>query len=416
MRIALLIPDLVKEGGGERQAVRLAAELLAMGEDVTVFTNVVDPPACYPNVTSLLKVVGAGHHPLATHLPSRRLGDYFDMRRLAAAVTDTFDVLNPHHWPPHWAAAWAADRAAQRPAVVWMCNDPPWRFGPGERPEALRAKGPLKRALRAFFLRYDLAAVKRLDCAVVLSHRARRVFEEVYGTSARVVRSGVDLPSLRGERSHEVALSIRTKHGLRPETFLLLTVNILMPQRRIDDVVEAMARLLAHGHDAHLLAVGSTTYDPACAERLRMLVRQRGLEGHVTLTGSVPESELGAYYDACDAYVHPNEEQTWGLAVIEAMAHGKPVVVSTGAGVHEVLSHGANALLVPPRRADVIAGAVQRLLSDEALRRRLGFQAREFVERTLSWRRYAESMARVFEEAVAAQREARAAATAVQAT
>jgi len=407
MRIGLMAPELVKEGGGERQAVRLAAELQAMGEDVTVFTSVFSQPTCYPEVTSRLNVVAAGRHPLAARLPSRRLGDYLDMRRLAAAVASPFDVLNPHHWPPHWAAAWAAGRAAQRPAIVWMCNDPPWGFGPGERPEALRAAGPVRRVLRALFLRYDRRLVRRLDRTVIMSDGARRIFEEVYGTPAAVVRSGVDLPALEGDRRRAAALAVREAHGIRPETFLLLSVNILMPQRRVEDAVEAVGLLLARGHDVHLLALGSTTHDPACAERLRTLVRERGLNDRVPFTGSVPDSELAAYYDACDAYVHPNEEQTWGLAVTEAMACGRPVVVSTGAGVHEVLSDGENAVLVPPRRPDAIADAVQRLLLDEAQRRRLASAGRRFVESTLSWRRYAESMRSVFEEAVAARQEAR---------
>lgn len=407
MRIGLLVPQLVKEGGTERQVVRLAAELQTMGEDVTVFTSVVNPRTCYPDVTSRLNVVAAGRHPLATRLPSRRLADYLDMRRLAAAVAGPFDVLNPHHWPPHWAAAWVAGRAVQRPAVVWMCNDPPWRWGPAERPEALRAAGPFRRALRALFLRYDLALVPRLDRTIVLSDYVRRIFEEVYGTPATVVRSGVDLAALDGERCRAAASSVRKAHGIGPKTFLLLSVNILMPQRRVEDAVEAVGALLARGHDVHLLALGSTTYDPACAAGLRTLVRERGLEGRVTFTGSVPEAELAAYYHACDAYVHPNEEQVWALAVTEAMACGKPVVVSTGSAVHEVLSDGRDALLVPPRRPDAIADAVQRLLLNEMLRRRLASRGRRFVERTLSWRRYAESMMGVFEEAIAAQRDGR---------
>ena len=404
MRIGLLMPELVKEGGGERQAVRLAAELQAMGEDVTVLTNAFNAATCYPDVTSRLKVVAAGQHALASRLPSRRLSDYLDMRRLSGAVGGSFDVLNPHHWPPHWAAAWAARRASPRPAVVWMCNDPPWNFGPEERPEALRAARPPRRWLRALFLRYDRRLVRRLDRAVVMSHHAQRIFEETYAKPATVVRSGVDLPGIDEERSREASRRTRSRHGIRPETFLLLSVNILMPQRRVEDAIEAVRVLTARGHDAHLLAIGSTVYDPACADRLRALARERGVERHVTFTGSVPESELPAYYHACDVYVHPNEEQTWGLAVTEAMACGKPAVVSTGAGVHEVLSDEMDALLVPPRQPEAIAGALERLIADEAFRRRLGSHGRRFVETTLSWRRYAESMLTVFHEAVTARR------------
>jgi glycogen(starch) synthase len=86
------------------------------------------------------------------------------------------------------------------------------------------------------------------------------------------------------------------------------------------------------------------------------------------------------------------------------VACGRPVIVSTGCGVSEVLRDGVDALLVPPRRSDLIALCLGRLMDDAGLRRRLGEQGQRLVEGELSWRRYAERMLRVFEEALAERR------------
>ncbi len=129
-------------------------------------------------------------------------------------------------------------------------------------------------------------------------------------------------------------------------------------------------------------------------------VEEKGLSDAVVFTGAVPEHELREFYDSCDVYVHPNEHQTWGLAVTEAMACGKPSVVSTGAGVHEVLRDGETAMLVPPRNPVLLAKQIARLMDDRRLRERVGEQGRQYVQANHSWRHYAEQNLTVFNAAV----------------
>ena len=403
MRVALLISELTWQGGTERQAVQLAAELQAMGVDVTVFTSAFNAATCYPDITARLNVVTAGRHPLATRLPSRRLQGYFDMQRLSAALTGHFDVLNPHHWPAHWAATTAIRQLSGRPPVVWMCNDDPW-------PPTLFTPTPwwapgrsFRRLLHRLAYRYDQSAVSRVDRIAVLDSRMAERVREGYGREPDVVRSGVDVERL-GSADPEAVRALRRRLNIPERAFLLLFAGILMPHRRLEDVIQALAAPALRERGVQLLIVGAQDQYLAYARRLKDSARELGLADRITWTGAVPEADLPTYYHACDAFIFANEEQTWGLAVTEAMACRKPVIVSTGAGVHEVLSDGQNALLVPPRRPEAIAGAVGRLLADEPLRCRLATEGRQFVETRLSWRRYAESMVTVFEEAVTARR------------
>ena len=396
MKIAVLIDELLKEGGGERQALYLARELQDMGHRVTVFTLAHDPGRCYPEVSSRIDIVIAGRHGLSPLPMPGRVRGYLDMRHLARQIADRFDMLNPHAWPAHWAAVEAARRLPGRPAVVWMCNDYIWPQELSRQPwNPVRLR---RLASRALFGRHDQHLAERIDAVVVLSEQMAAKARRGYGIESLVVRSGVDVHQFAHPDSL-ASVRIRLDHRIPAERFLLLFVGILMPHRRLEDLLDALHQLAAQGQPAHLLVAGSLHYDSAYARELSALTRSLGLENWVTFAGDVPEADLPLYYSACDAFVFPNENQTWALAVTEAMASRKPVIVSTGCGVAEVLTHEENALLVPPRRPDLLALQIRRLMDDEGLAEALAHAGHDLVSQTLSWRRYAENMVRVFEGA-----------------
>ena len=351
MKIAILLPELLVQGGGDRQALYLARELQAMGHDVTVYTPAHDRERCYPDVSAGLRIVVVGRHPLARLPLPGRVKTYLNMLRLARNIREPFDVINPHHWPPHWAAVWAARRMSPAPAVVWMCNDPPW-------PNLAAAHGaqrllrPLRLLSRASFLRLDRHLTNEISRIVVLSEYAKRLVDATFDADCAVVRSGVDVEAFQRVDDERTA-EIRHRYAAGDGTFLLLSLGILMPHRRLEDAISGVARVVASGRDVHYVIAGSPHQYLEYAESLRRLVNDLGLDGRVTFAGAVPEDDLKLHYHACDAFVFPNENQTWALAVTEAMACGRPVVVSTGAAITETLDRPPNGPLraaARPRR------------------------------------------------------------------
>jgi glycosyltransferase involved in cell wall biosynthesis len=400
MKVAILISELLVEGGGERQPVHLAAELQGLGHEAVIFTTAWAPESCYPSLRRGLRVVESGRHPL-NRLPlplPARLRDLLDMRHLARAVGEGFDVLNPHAWPAHWAAVAASQRLADTPPVVWMCNDYLWPEYLFQRRPWWDVHGRLRQAWRRWLRRYDQGMVENIGRTVVLDGRMTQSVREGYGVDSVVVRSGAaphEMPAVPLEDTER----LRRELGLHGDDFLLLFLGILMPHRRLEDALKALPPLTERGRRIHFLVVGSRQYDRRYSRFLEEQAKALGIGQHVTFGGAVPEASLPLYYNACDAFIFPNENQTWGLAVIEAMACGRPVIVSTGCGVSEVVTDGVNALLVPPRRPDRITLCLKRLMDDADLRRSLGEEGRRLVETELSWRRYAEKMLAVFEEA-----------------
>jgi glycosyltransferase involved in cell wall biosynthesis len=404
VRIAILIPELLVQGGGERQAVHLAADLQEMGHEAVIFTSARAPESCYPSLQRRVRVVESGRHPL-NRLPlplPARLRDLLEMRHLARAVGEGFDVLNAQAWPAHWAAVAASRRLPGAPPVVWMSNDYLWPEHLLRRPW-WDVRDRLRSCWRRWIRAYDDAVVQDVARLVVVSRMAADRVPESYGVEPVVVRPGGALTEMAAV-SPEDTERLRRELGLHDDDFLLLFLGILMPHRRLEDVLEALPPLIEQGRRIQFVVVGSRQHDRHYARFLEERAEALGVRQHVTFTGAAPEASLPLYYNTCDAFIFPNESQTWGLAVVEALACGRSVIVSTGCGVSEVVTDGVDALLVPPRRPDLIALRLGRLMDDADLRRRLGEGGRRLVEGGQSWRCYAERALTVFEAALAERR------------
>jgi len=142
---------------------------------------------------------------------------------------------------------------------------------------------------------------------------------------------------------------------------------------------------------------GSTRCYPDYATSLRKLVDSLDLADRITFGPKVGDWEIRDFYSACDAFVFPNEQQTWGLAVLEAMACGCPVLVSQGAGVHEVLQDGFTASLFPPRNPDILADKIEAIVCDSKTGNRLAKNGMTLVHEKYNWERFGDRIASICE-------------------
>ena len=140
----------------------------------------------------------------------------------------------------------------------------------------------------------------------------------------------------------------------------------------------------------------------AATEGMRLVVAGDGPLRHLVpqALGMVPHAELERLYDEAAVFVLPSRSEGFGIVCAEAMAHGRPVVACSVGGLAEVVADGETGLLVPPRRPDLLKQALERLLSDPDLRRRLGAAARERARALYSWDAVIERTVAVYEQAV----------------
>jgi len=411
MRIAMLVHSLDGIGGVSKHALTLAREFVAAGHHVGAWAVEHNRALCYPELTEQVPVVALRYTPhLQSTAPQRPFGLrmlsylveltalYRDQRRLAASIPGDYDVINPHGYGTHWAAA--AYKREHHAPVVWMSND----FCPIAHYDAALAGSPLealaaraKAGLTWGFARYDRRAVRHIDRVLVLNHRVQEQMAQHYQVDSEIVRTGVDSRRFAEGNGD----SIRHRYDIAATTFVILTVALMMPRRRFEDVIEAVRLLTQRGIDVVYLIVGRTSYDEGYAQALRDRIRDGGLTDRVHFAGEVSESALVDHYHASDAFVWAaDESQSWGMAALEAMSAGKPLIVSEANGIAEAVAADETALIVPARDAQAIARAIERLMAEPGLAERIGQGGRTLVNRQFSWQIIAEQMLHAFEAVI----------------
>jgi len=388
--------ELLVEGGGERQCLCLARELVAQGHEVTVYASVHDSLNCFPQLLPGIdiQVIGRGAFPWL-----RRplfLRGYLDMKKLAAAIKVKHDVWNPHHWPAQWGATWLKRKLGG--AVVWMSNDVPNLHERAHQQHPIR--NPLRALVYRLFYLYDRAQNQKIDITVLVSDWAQTEYQRIYPGRTCVVHPGMDPREFRpgGDRK-----KIRDRFGYAPDEFVVLWLGIIMPHRRLQDAIEAIAELRKRELKVRLLIAGSVDAFPGYVSSLQAQTARLHLEKSVTFSGRVANHEMRDFYCACDAFVFPNENQTWGLAVLEAMSCGCPVMVSSGAAVHEALVDQENGLIFPARTPKALAVRIANLISDQSFRQRIAVHGMDSVRSSYSWAQYARNVLAVFRQATSSQ-------------
>jgi glycosyltransferase involved in cell wall biosynthesis len=381
---------LTGRGGGERQILRLAIELQKLGHEVKIFVNAVDEETCYPNLLNKV-TINVISHPLVRFKPLyrrvvKKRGIFYDsvfprMINIGRSIPKGFDIINNHNYPTEWAALIARRRL--KIPVVWMCNEPPfWFFLPENRKQLRKMNWPLFEVL-------DRIAVKYIDDIVVLSSIAARRVKETYNRSSKVVRSGVDVEFFHNASGGDV----RKKYGLEND-FILLHVGNFDPIKRQSDSIKAVYCLSRDYDNVKLILDGSGARD-----ELVRLSEKLGVRDKVLFLQSVCDEDLAEVYAACDVFVFPSQI-TWGLAVTEAMAAAKPVVVSREAGASEIIQSGVNGIVVDHAKPEEIAKQVELLMNNPKLRKKIGENAYKYVKNNLSWKKYAKNMESIFKQTI----------------
>ena len=159
-----------------------------------------------------------------------------------------------------------------------------------------------------------------------------------------------------------------------PSPIRLLTVSRVDPRKGLRHLPPALADLLQRGHDVRLTIVGPTVGRLGEEERDRVLASasELGISDRVDFVGSRTLPQVLEIAREHDLFVLPTlPGEGVPRVLLEAMASGLPIVVSDVAGVPTLVQHEVNGLLIPPADPEAIGSAIDRLIRDGALRRRL---------------------------------------------
>ncbi len=236
--------------------------------------------------------------------------------------------------------------------------------------------------LATFYLRLVLrSTLRRARRVITVSRASRRDLVNLFGAHPErldVVPNGVD-DGLAQRPPAEELESVKEQYRLQPP--LVLVVANDKPHKNLDMVLRSyhLARR-AHDVPGQLVLVGGVDQDHPLAQRAAKL----GLDRHIRCVGRIPQTHLHALYHLSAVLLHAALYEGFGLPILEAMRVGLPVITSNLGAMRE-LGEGA-ARLVNPLDVAEVAAAVERVLVDDPLRRRMVEAGRRKAD-SLTWER-----------------------------
>jgi glycosyltransferase involved in cell wall biosynthesis len=192
------------------------------------------------------------------------------------------------------------------------------------------------------------------------------------GLRYSVIPNGVDLARFRP------ATRPRSRH---PQRVRCLAVARLVERKGIADLIQAIASLERGRYELEIVGSGPDEH------RLKDLARQLGVSRELIFAGSVDRATIPGHYRDADIFALAPWDAASGNVFAEALASGLPIVGSTVGGIPELVEHGKNGFLVPPREPRALAAAIRHLAGYPKLRADIGRWNRAQAEANLSWTR-----------------------------
>ena len=180
------------------------------------------------------------------------------------------------------------------------------------------------------------------------------------------------------------------------EEIVIGTVKSLEENYGVAYLIEAFS-IVFHKHPEiklKLLIVGGGSLQ----KKLSLLTSSLGIDPVTEFTGSVPFGKIVEYHNRLDIYVAVSIDESFGVAILEASACGKPVVVSNVGGLPEVVRDGVTGIVVPVRDAAKTADAIEKLVLDPALRHSMGDRGRSHVKENYEWSDCVQQMIEIYKE------------------
>ncbi len=345
----------------------ISLELQRRGHEVTIVTSRYEPLPSSEEVQGMKVLRSKVLLTLFRSPVTPTLG-----RELVGVSADLYHA----HSPPPLASYFAArvSRRTGTPLVITYHCDPEV---PG--PLGVVVTGLYRRTLEAY-------SMKQASGIIATTQTYAATSRSLWSLDPTVIPNAVDTERFDPRASGS---AVRERHGIGEEEALALFVGRLVRHKGIEYLLQALRHV-----DAHLIIVGVGDH----ARKLETMVSDLGLRERVVFVGRVPSRELQSYYAACDLFVLPSISrlEAFGIAALEAMASGKPVVVSDVPGIREVIADGVDGLLADPMNPEDIAGKMRDLLEDPERRRRMGSRGRRKVEERFAVRPVVDKLERFY--------------------
>lgn len=374
-----------RDAGGQNVYVAcLAAELARLGHSVVVYTRRDDPGLPQEVRTAqgvVVRHLDAGpaapvdKDDLLVHMPAMagHLADWFDV--------DVPDVVHSHFW---MSGLVSVDAAGRVPVV-----------------HTYHALGSVKQRHQGAA---DRSPAERAAIERMLLHRAGRIVATCSDEVRELVEMGADCRRISVVPCgyDDAVFCAAGPAAVRTARYRIVCVSRLVARKGLADVVRALPLL----PDTELVVAGGPPaphhLDEPHARELLDLAAAVGVDDRVVLVGGIDPTSVAALDRSADVFVSAPWYEPFGIAPVEAMACGVPVVVSAVGGMLDTVVDGGTGALVPARDPAAMAAAIRGFLDDPARRAQCGARGAWRAERRYAWPVVARAMDRLYAEVIAA--------------
>lgn len=243
---------------------------------------------------------------------------------------------------------------------------------------------PLKSPVHKRLLKYTLS---KASLILSSSHTMAEETGKYTSVKTEVVPFGVDT---------QLFQPIKVKSLFKENDFVIGTVKSLYPKYGIEYLIRAFKIIKDQnpGRQLKLLIVGGGLLERS----LKKITEELGINNEATFTGRIDHSEISAYYNMMDICIFPSIHESFGVAVIEALACEKPVVASDVGGFAEIIKNNETGVLTEPRSPESIAGAVTYLINNPGIAEKFAKAGREDVVKRFEWERCVDSMEKIYNQ------------------
>ncbi len=237
--------------------------------------------------------------------------------------------------------------------------------------------------------------VRRANRITVISEYLKKCVQKIRRNAAvAVIPNGVDIDNFCRDFSYGELSVLQDQVGIRPGERVIITVSRLVPKNGVNDLVRAAAVLSEKRKETVfkllLLGEGGQKSD------LLKLADDLKIKDKVVFIGQVNRSDLPKYLKISDAFVRPSLSEGLGNAFLEAMAASVPVIGTPVGGIPDFLKDEETGLFCKVGDPESIAQKIEKLVFDDALRKKMAQNALKLVKEKYNWEIIAGEYAKLY--------------------
>jgi len=232
--------------------------------------------------------------------------------------------------------------------------------------------GPFKTKL---FIIFEKLASRITDKIVALTNREKKdhiLFKIAEEDKFSVIYSGIELNILK-ESSSEEKQNLKKELGIPENSLIVGTAGRLVPVKGPEFLVKASKYIISKYPDTYFMFTG----DGPLEQDLKRKALEMGISDNIIFLGW--RDDVAKIISIYDIFVLPSLNEGMGRVLVEAMALGKSIVATNVGGIPDLVIHGKNGFLVPPKNPKELAKYIQVLLEDKDKREKMGLAGKEMA-------------------------------------